>query len=263
MNKLIVIFLLLVTITLPMTIPMGAATTNPWELWIIDRTGEKTLLNYDQLLTMPTTSVLADLYCYGALVTTGNWTGVKISDLLNSVNADTTTSSIRFTAQDGYTIAIPMETGLQSDVILAYSLDSYSISETLRLVIPEANGEMWIALVTSITVSDAGAPNIISKTVNPVLGMNLNQAPQSSSQGNQPTSQPSIKPSTPNPTPTLTPVATPLPTNTPTNSIISPSPQTANPIAVSNEILYITIVAVIASIISTGLIVSKRKRPKT
>jgi hypothetical protein len=42
---------------------------------------------------------------------------------------------------------------IRSDVIIAYEKDHAPLLETLRLVIPEANGNLWISMITSMNMS--------------------------------------------------------------------------------------------------------------
>ncbi|HSV49214.1 MAG TPA: molybdopterin-dependent oxidoreductase [Candidatus Acidoferrales bacterium] len=258
MNKFLELFALFAIITILFTIPAGANASNPSELLITDRTDEKTLLSYDQVTALPPTNVVSDLYCYGALVTTGQWTGAKISDILNYVNADTTASSIQFTAQDGYSIAIPMETGLQPDVILAYSLDSNPLPENFRLVIPSANGNMWIAMVTSITVSDAGASNVQGNVGNPLNGLLQREIARNPSQNTQPTPKPSPKPSTPTPIPTNPATATP--TIEPTSPNASLAPQDAAQPTFPYNTLFVIMAVAMGTLVAVSLIIRKQKK---
>ena len=124
-------------------------------LQISNLSGTTITVTYANLLTMPKTTVSADLYCYGALLTSGDWGGVKLSDLLDLVGLDSSVGSIRFTAQDGYAAGIPIETAMRSDVIVAYEENGVPLAEGLRLVIPGANGNIWIAQITSISMSTA------------------------------------------------------------------------------------------------------------
>jgi DMSO/TMAO reductase YedYZ molybdopterin-dependent catalytic subunit len=110
-------------------------------------------LSYDDLLAMPKTIVSADLSCYGNLISNGVWGGTKLSDLLNQAGIDPSVTTIDFTAQDGYSINIPINTAMRSDIIVAYEVDGIQLNEILRLVVPEANGNIWIAMITSIRMS--------------------------------------------------------------------------------------------------------------
>ena len=236
---------------------MTATTT--WELQIIDRTGQKTILNYDQIAAMPETIVEAELYCYGDLVTSGHWTGVKISDLLNQVGADLNARSIIFTATDGYAIAISMETATRPDVILAYVKGESQLAETYRLVIPMANGNMWVAMIEFMTLSDGGADNLVSAVTGPIIDMNQNHFTQNSNKLSQNTQQPTPKPTAPTipPSPTSTPIVTISPANTviPANqqNAIQPIPQ---------YVLYFSIVTILAIMILVSLIMIRNNRRK-
>ena len=104
-------------------------------------------------MAMPESTVSAALYCYGSLVTSGNWGGVSLSYLLQQAGMDPSVSSIDFRAQDGYTVQIPLQVAMQPSVIIAYENDGSPLSEGLRLVVPGANGNIWITLITSITMN--------------------------------------------------------------------------------------------------------------
>jgi hypothetical protein len=244
--------LLIIIIALTITMSNSAAADNAWMLGITNLKGETTVIDYNQLTAMPSTTVEADLYCYGALVTSGQWTGVKISDLLNTINADLSASSIEFTAQDGYKIAIPMETAMRSDVIIAYALNSYPLMETLRLVIPDANGNMWISMITSMTLSYSGASNIISATSGYVINQNRD------AQNTDPNAHPTQQTPTPTATPTLTPTDPPTPTPT---IHVSPVQQTATQPVFPFELFYAA--AVTVTLVLAGLLVIKHKKTRT
>lgn len=242
---------MLIILPLAMTIIENATATTTWELQIIDGTGQKTILNYDQVTAIPETTVEAELYCYGAFVTSGQWTGVKISDLLNQVGADLNAQSIIFTALDGYTITISMETAARPDVIMAYEKDESQLAETYRLVIPMANGNMWIAMITFVTLSDGGADNVVSAATGPIININQNQFTQNSDLISQNTEQPTPKP-TPNktPSPTSTPIATILPTIT-----VNPSNEQTAVQSILQNVLYFSIAAIFAFIILVSFII--------
>lgn len=162
-------------------------------------------------MALPKTTVTAEIYCYGIPVTGGTWGGVVLSELLNQTGFDPGVASLSFAAQDGYKVSIPIADALRSDVILAYEKDGSPLTETLRLVVPYANGNMWINMVTSITMSSSAAsldPAQIAATVRTPMDKNA----QLIQQINQPV-QPTLTPYTPIPTPTSTP--------TPTNSTVS------------------------------------------
>jgi len=113
---------------------------------------------------MPKTTVSADLSCYGNLISSGAWGGVKLSDLLDQAGIDSSVATIDFTAQDGYSVSIPINTAMRTDIIVAYDLDGAPLTEILRLVVPEANGNIWIARITSISMSISPVDQVQSGT---------------------------------------------------------------------------------------------------
>ncbi len=129
------------------------ADDSEWRL-IVDGAVDRTLnLTLSELAAMPKTTVNADLYCYSSLVTNGEWVGVRPSVLLEEAGLQSDTSALTFLASDGYTISVDIQTALQENVIIAYELNSQPLTEVLRLVIPLANGDRWIAWITQITVN--------------------------------------------------------------------------------------------------------------
>lgn len=214
-KRIILILLLEITLGLITSGSIIPALAEPeWTVTIDGDVSNSTTLNITQLMAMPSKTVYAELYCYGAYVTAGNWTGVKLSLLLEYVEADSNAMSLGFSATDGYNREISITEATQENSVLAYEINGVPLSETLRLVLPGSNGEFWVAMINHITVSTNSAPYTYSGT-----GVNL------------PTLNPTPPPSTTiTPTPTPTPVdsPSPTPTITPTPTTTStPSPQTS------------------------------------
>ena len=144
---------LLTLFGLLLIMPIGKVSAQTeWNLQVSNLSGTNVFTyTYDQLLAMPETNVAAAEYCYGGLVTSGTWGGVSLSYLLQQAGVDPTVASVDFLAADGYAV-IHQQEAMQSDVIIAYELGGMSLGETLRLVVPDENGNMWIAMITSITL---------------------------------------------------------------------------------------------------------------
>lgn len=157
---------MLTFVLFPLIIPplASASSSNQWNLPITSLNRTTINLSYDDLLAMPKTTVSADLLCYGNLIFSGAWGGVRLSDLLNLAVIDPSVVAIDFTAQDGYSVSIPINTAMRSDTIVAYDLDGSQLSEVLRLVVPEANGNIWIAKITSIEMSISSVDQLQSGT---------------------------------------------------------------------------------------------------
>jgi DMSO/TMAO reductase YedYZ molybdopterin-dependent catalytic subunit len=143
------ILLLIFGLSLITSVGKVSASTE-WNLTVTDLAGNATNYSLDQLLAMPVTNVSAALLCYGSIVTYGIWSGVSLSYLLQQAGVDPTVASIDFQAQDGYAVSIPLQVAVQPNVIIAYEKNDAPLSEELRLVLPNENGAVWIALITSI-----------------------------------------------------------------------------------------------------------------
>ena len=126
-----------------------------WRLIVYGFNNNYLNLSLSDLAAMPKSTVYADLYCYGMIVTSGYWGGVNLALLLNTAGLDRNTGTIQFRATDGYSINLPIEEAMQENVIIAYEKDDQPLPEGLRLVVPWANGNVWISKITSISQTNA------------------------------------------------------------------------------------------------------------
>jgi DMSO/TMAO reductase YedYZ molybdopterin-dependent catalytic subunit len=189
-NKRLLTCIIIAATILLITIPVKSASANNTGLDIVNLNGNYLTLNYEQLTAMPKTIVNADLYCYGAIVTSGNWGGVQISYLLAQANETSEVGSITLTASDGYRASIPIILAMDSNTIIAYEKDGQPLNEGLRLVLPDVNGNSWIAMITTITMSTSGAlaPEGLSAGLGSISG--LTPAQSNPPQSQQPTATP-------------------------------------------------------------------------
>jgi DMSO/TMAO reductase YedYZ molybdopterin-dependent catalytic subunit len=171
-----------------------------------NNTLNNTYLSFDDLVAMPKTIVYAELSCYGKLIESGQWGGVRLGVLLEKAGFNEQTANLAFYATDGYTMTFSMSDATPKNVIIAYELDGSSLPETLRLVIPGENGESWISMITVISINSPIYPH----SSNPEEASVVRDRPTLQS---SPTPQPSPTPEQreqPTPQPTV-----PLPTNQP------------------------------------------------
>jgi DMSO/TMAO reductase YedYZ molybdopterin-dependent catalytic subunit len=153
-NKILQATIVLMLLTIFLITPTKtSADTSGLNLQIINLGQQNITLTSDDILALPKTTVYAELSCYGSPISNGNWSGVKLSDLLSRSGISSIAGSIDFLAADGYKVTIPMETTMLPEVIIAYELDGNPLKENTRLVIPGANGNLWISMITSITLS--------------------------------------------------------------------------------------------------------------
>jgi DMSO/TMAO reductase YedYZ molybdopterin-dependent catalytic subunit len=173
-------FLILFALLPLLPIVRVSADNVGWDLQVTNLAGDTINFTYGQLLAMPQTYVSASLYCYGLLVTDGNWGGVRLGYLLQQAGADPEqVSFINFVASDGYQVTIPIEVAMRQDVIVAYEMDGTPLSEGLRLVVPGVNGSIWIAMITGISMTDGAGvipefsswlvPTLVLTAIVPIL----------------------------------------------------------------------------------------------
>jgi hypothetical protein len=193
----------------------------------VNNTIEKTVnLSFGDITAMPKTIVYADLSCYGELLQSGNWGGVSLWVLLEKAGFTGKTADIMFYASDGYTVPYSVSGSSPNDVIIAYELDGAPLPETLRLVVPGANGEAWISMITTMLINS------------PLYAYSLN--PQAASVTlNQPTLQQSSTPSSlPSPPPKIKDPSTPQPTTKPTTPPSTNQPIQQSPPSLNTQIKY-------------------------
>ena len=200
---------------------------------------------------MPKTTVNASLLCYSILVADGAWGGIKLSSLLNQAGLDPTVASVRFVATDGYTVSIPIGTAMRDDVIVAYELNGEPLSEGLRLVIPDSNGNIWISMITSITM-DLAPINQASSLDTQVTMPEYKTSPN-------PT-EPPTQQATPQPT-ASTSAATVKPTATPTNVTEKQSNQKASTPS-TGPVFYVTVGLVVA-IVAASFVLYRFKKSQS
>lgn len=131
----------------------AAASDSEWRLLVDGAVYQPLNLTLSEVVAMPRTTVNADLYCYSSLVSAGNWVGVRLALILEEAELHNGTNSVTLFASDGYATFLDISTAMREDVILAYELNGQPLPEVLRLVLPWANGDKWIAMITHINVS--------------------------------------------------------------------------------------------------------------
>lgn len=160
----------LITIAL-LSLSLSLVTTaqgvnSDWRITIDGAIPNPTVFTINDLANMPRTTVQADLYCYGMLVTRGEWAGVELGYLMGQVGVGNLEQvSIDLKASDGYEIKdFPLSTAKRSDVIIAYEKNGTALSEQVRLVVPGTNGNVWISMITQITVKAAAGVSLEALT---------------------------------------------------------------------------------------------------
>ncbi len=211
---------------------------------------------------MPKTTVYADLKCYGVPISSGEWEGVKLSDLLNVAGLDPSATLVDFKAQDGYSVSIPIEMALRPDVIVAYDLGGLPLSETLRLVVPDSNGNLWISMITQIALGTQILSVAIAGT--PSLSAFQQFRPSTDIPITQPSPQPTQQQLTSTPDPTINSTIV-EPTVAPTNVTLPESDQQVSGASVSGfslgNVWWVLVgVCLVAVVVGFGVFARRRVR---
>lgn len=189
-------------------------STPEWTVKIDGVVSHPTTLTITEIMTMPNRTVYAELYCYGSFITGGNWTGVSLRFILEMVGYDQNAMSVGFSATDGYSRGISLNDAMRENVIIAYEIDMNPLPETLRLVVPGANGEFWVAGIDHIFVS-TNSPSYsqsAGSSFSPPAWMQQQVSIPEPSQSPEPTSTPTPEPQ-PTPSPSTSPSLAPITTD--------------------------------------------------
>jgi DMSO/TMAO reductase YedYZ molybdopterin-dependent catalytic subunit len=209
---------------------------------------------------MPKITVSADLYCYGNIVAGGEWQGARLSDIINQAGIEPSVLSIDFRAKDGYSVSMPIDIAMRQDIIVAYQLNGSPLSETLRLVVPGANGNNWISMITSISMSDSPLDASISTPVS-VTPYVPNQSSSTTatvqpSQQNQPQTQLQPPTNTSNKNPATEPTVPPANVTQPPSGQKVAGQYGSIP---SVGVVYVLVISAVAGLVVFSVVFWRRK----
>jgi hypothetical protein len=211
---------------------LAVESETEWTITIYGAVSHPVQLTLTELTAMPQSSVFANLYCIDDLVASGNWTGVKLSHILEKVEIDPQAQSVKFTADDDYTSELWITEAMREDVIIAYARDGQALPEVLRLVFPGENGHRWISGIIQMEVS-LGPASILEMAAPPIKNPLLSSP--------EPSPTPTLKPS-----PTLQPTPSPSPEPSPSPSTLPATETQTEPFPVSFLVLAtLTVVGIV------------------
>ena len=134
-----------------------------WTL-VIDGLVDRPLnLSVFNLLSMPSTSINAELYCVGGgtanAVEKGTWEGVTLKSVLEEAGIHTNVTKVAFYAPDGFSTDLTIQDAQRNDVIIACKKDGRFLGDKngnpdLRLVVPGKWGYKWIRNFNHIKLVD-------------------------------------------------------------------------------------------------------------
>ena len=176
-NRLIVGIVLLAVVALAVTTtlwlflpPSSTPTEQPqlpekfgnWTLVIDGLVDRPMNLSVSDLLSMPSTSVNAPLYCVGSArypVENGTWQGVRLELILEKAGIRPNAIKVAFYAPDRFSTDLTIQDAQRDDVIIAYKKDGEFLkdkngSPDFRLVVSGKWGYKWIRGLNHIELVD-------------------------------------------------------------------------------------------------------------
>ena len=270
----------------PTTQAVSSFTLNTeWQLAITGLVEHPLSINLSEISALPSTTENATLYCVDQptiVRAQGNWTGVKLSVLLQKAGVSTDAIKVAFFAADGYSTDLTIAKAMRDDVILAYAKDDMPLGETLRLVVPGHWGYKWIAQVTKIELvdynflgiwetngysdeADAGSSGRLSppdyKVFPSAPKFPYIPSPTSTPSLSAPTSAPTYSPSPSQPPSTTAPTATPSISASPTYAPSSEPDSSSGELPTFSILPYALASAAVAAVLAAfAMVLAIRKR---
>lgn len=115
-------------------------------------------LSYDEVLAYPSYVKPVTIYCVDGWSAHILWEGVLVKDLIAAASPSASANTVIFSANDGYTTALPLDYIVNKNIVLAYKMNNLTLPEDrgfpFQLVAESQYGYKWIKWVTGIELSD-------------------------------------------------------------------------------------------------------------
>ncbi len=129
-----------------------------WRLNVSGLVDTPVILNYTQLLSMPSHTINATLFCVDGYKSYALWQGVLLDSILNQTGIKDSATDIIFHGLDGYNSSFNLDSTNLSEVLLATHVNNESLPADLgfplRIVAPGHYGYKWVMFLSEIIVVD-------------------------------------------------------------------------------------------------------------
>jgi DMSO/TMAO reductase YedYZ molybdopterin-dependent catalytic subunit len=114
-------------------------------------------LSLEEIRSMEAQREFVTLVCPGFFTDEGNWTGVRIADLLDRAGVKAEARQLRFVAADGkYSATLRMEDAMGEGMLIAYDFEDKPLPKVhgfpLRVVAKDQQGNRWVKWLGEIVV---------------------------------------------------------------------------------------------------------------
>ncbi|MFC4403510.1 sulfite oxidase-like oxidoreductase [Gracilibacillus xinjiangensis] len=112
-----------------------------WNLRVFGEVEEEKVFTYEDLMSMPQTSIVRDIHCVTRWSKFDNtFTGVKFTDFLKVINVKDTAKYVMVYGDHDYESNMPLKDLLKEDILIAHSYDNKPLSPKhgypFRLIVP-------------------------------------------------------------------------------------------------------------------------------
>jgi len=120
----------------------GTATVANWSLRVYGEVERPVVLSYEELLKVEQVHITCDVHCVtGWTLLDSEWSGVRLSAIMDRVRPRKTGGFIIFQAAGGYTSNVPISETRKENVFLAHSFFGEKLQQAhgapVRVVIPD------------------------------------------------------------------------------------------------------------------------------
>lgn len=115
-------------------------------------------LSYDEVLDNQKYTKVVTLHCVEGWSVDILWEGILLADLFEAVDVQETADTVIFHSEDGYSTALPLQTIMDRQLMLAYKMNGVVLPPErgfpFQLVAEDKLGYKWIKWITRIELSD-------------------------------------------------------------------------------------------------------------